>query len=91
MPEMDLRSVRMVIQHIGVEPAYRLVVYSDLEKPRHADFSSKQTLLRALHAAFPDFDSSAFVFDPLHGRKGSIVFAGEVELDDRQLGRLLLV
>lgn len=81
----------MVIQQNAVEPAYRVVVYGDWEKPRHADFSSGKALLEALRAALPDFDTCGLSLDPLRGRRGSIVFAGEIELNDRQLDLLGLV
>lgn len=81
----------MVIQQFTVDTAFRVVVYGDLEKPRHADFNSGQALLEALHAALPDFDTQGLSLDPLHGGHGSIVFAGEIELSDRQLGLLGLV
>lgn len=87
----DLHSLRMVIQQLAVNPAYRVVVYGDEEKPRHADFGSEQTLLQALHAALPHFDISSLSFDPLQQDRGSIVFAGAVELDNRQLGFLGLI
>lgn len=91
MSANDLYPLRMVIQQIGVEPAYRVVVYGDFEKPRHADFSSGQMLLEALHAALPHFDTSDLSLDPLHEGGGSIVFASAIELNDRQLGLLGLV
>lgn len=81
----------MVIQQNAVEPAYRVVVYGDVEKPRHADFNSRQALLEALQGALPDFDTSGLSLDPLHQGKGSLVFAGEIELNDRQLGLLRLI
>jgi hypothetical protein len=55
----------MVIQQIGIEPAYRMAVYDQLEKPRHADFDNGQILSEALHAALPDFDTSNLSLDPL--------------------------
>jgi hypothetical protein len=55
----------MVIQQIGIEPAYRMAVYDHLEKPRHADFDNGQILSEALHAALPDFDTSNLSLDPL--------------------------
>lgn len=85
----ELHRLRMVIQQIeAVHPSYRVVVYGDREKPRHADFKSGQMLLDALHAALPDFDASRLSLDALAEGHGSIVFTGEVAVDDRQLGLL---
>jgi len=81
----------MVIQQLAVEPVYRIVVYGDKVKPKHADFRGEQTLLQALRSALPSFDISGLSLDPLHGDQGSIVFAGLVELNNRQLGLLGLI
>ncbi len=81
----------MVIQQIGIEPAYRLTVYGDKEKTRHADFSSAPALLTALLTALPDFDTSGLSLDPMNTGQGSIVFTGAIDLNDRQLGLLGLV
>ena len=86
MSARNLYLLRMVIQQIGV--TYRVVVYGDWDKPRHADFSSGQVLLEALHATLTDFDTSSLTFDPLRQGQGCIVFTGEIELNDRQLGLL---
>ena len=92
MPAYDLHHLRMVIQQIGgFEVAYRIAVYGDGEKPRHADFNSGPALLEALCAVLPDFNTTGLSLDPLHKGQGSIVFAGEVELSDRQLGLLGLI
>lgn len=89
MSDDALHALRMVIQQMGVEyPFYRLVVYGDWEKPKHADFGSQEALLQALHAALPDLDTSRLCFDPLEKGQGSIVFAREIHLHDRQLGLL---
>jgi hypothetical protein len=48
MAANDSHSLRMLIQQIGLEPAYRMAVYGDLEKPRHADFNTGQILLETL-------------------------------------------
>ena len=91
MTASDPRSLRMVIQQLAACPAYRVVVYGDDEKPRHADFGSQQKLLQALRAALPYFDVSTLPLDPLRRDGGSIVFAGGVDMDDRQLGLLGLI
>ena len=88
MSENESHSLRMVIQQIGIEPAYRVVVYGDWEKPRHVDFNSRQVLLEALRAALPAFDMATLSLDPLHEGQGSMVFAGEIEVSNRQLGLL---
>lgn len=90
MPTNDSHRLRMVIQQIGSEPAYRVVVYGDHEKPRHADFKNAQMLLEALQAALPDFDTASLSLQPLHGSQGSIVFTGEIDLNNRQLDHLRL-
>lgn len=81
-------QVRMVIQQIGFEKAYRVVIYGDSGSPQHADFNNKQALLEALRLVLPDFDTSGLCLDPLREGQGSIVFAGEIELDGQQV-RLL--
>ena len=89
MPVDKLHTLRMVIQQIGVKnPSYRLVVYGDWERPRHADFGTGQELARALGAALPDFAKSGLSLHPLEEGQGSIVFTGEIQLRDRQLGLL---
>ena len=80
---------RLVIQQIAVEnPSYRLVVYGDWEKPRHADFGDKEALLKMLRTAMPDIDLSQHFLNPLREWQGSIVFTGEIQLHDRHLGLL---
>ena len=87
----DSGNLRMLIQQVGIEPAYRVTVYGDLEKPRHADFNTAQLLLEALHAVLPEFDTSTLSLTPIQTGQGSIVFAGEVMLDKQQLGLLGLI
>ena len=85
----QLHTLRVVIQQIGVEnPSFRLVVYGDWEKPRHADFGDKEALLKMLQAAIPGLDLSRHFLNPLREGQGSIVFTGEIRLHDQQL-RLL--
>ena len=89
MPVDKLHTLRMVIQQIAVRnPSYRLVVYGDWERPRHADFGTGQELARALDAALPDFATSGLSLDPLEEGQGSIAFTGEIQLRDWQLGLL---
>ena len=85
----DLLTLRMVIQQIQVgKPSYRIVVYGDAEKPRHADFNDDQALSDALRAAIPEFDLSQFSLNPMQDGMGSIVFADEVTLSTSQLSSL---
>lgn len=79
--------LRVVIQQLGVAamPRYRVVVYGDNQSPRHSDFLEAQILLDTLRAAIPDFDSSQLSLNPIEEGNGSMVFAGEVDLDRRQL------
>jgi hypothetical protein len=88
MAANDSHSLRMVIQQIGLKPAYRVAVYGDLEKPRHADFNTGQILLETLQTALPDLDTSSLSLNPLQKGQGSVVFAGEIMLNERQLGLL---
>lgn len=84
-------DLRMVIQQIGMDPAYRISIYGNEQKPRHADFKDGRTLLAALETALPDFDTSGLFLDPIHSNQGSIVFTGGIKLTDRQLGLLGLI
>ena len=88
MGSPDRHSLRVVIQQIH-SPAhiYRLVVYGNPRTYRPAEFESLDQLTQALHAAVPGFQGT--ISSPLPETKGtSIVFSGEMELDDSQLTRL---
>jgi hypothetical protein len=50
-PVLDSYSLRMVIQHVGLDPAYRVAVYGAFEKPRHADFDTSYLSLDPLQEA----------------------------------------
>lgn len=79
----------MVIQQTGIsKPTYRVVVYGDNLKPRHTEFSSALDLLEMLRAAVPNFDGSKLSFNPLGEGQGSIVFTGQIDLDETQLSIL---
>lgn len=86
----DLYLLRMVIQQISVSPnaTYRVIVYGDEQRPRHADFSNAQFLADALCAAAPAIDLSKLTLNPLEEGQGSIVFLAEMELDETQLSLL---
>lgn len=86
-----LHAVRMVVQHLGFSPACRVVVYGDDWKPSHADFANDDALLQALHDALPDFDTSLLCLDQPHESTGTILFAGGVELDRRQVQLLRVI
>ncbi len=90
MSSEDSQSLRMVIQQLSVSPpsSYRIVVYGDDQRPRHAEFNNTQILLDTLRAAMLDFDLSRLTFNPLEEGQGSIVFAGEMKLREMQLALL---
>jgi hypothetical protein len=78
------RKFRLVIQQLGYRaPHFRVVAYGEGMKA-HADFSSLPDLLSALDAALPDVRLNARA-------AGSVVFAGDLELDDLQMRTLKLV
>ncbi|MFZ0396170.1 MAG: hypothetical protein WCF17_06540 [Terracidiphilus sp.] len=83
-------SLRIVIQQLGFSEmsGYRVVVYGDEFKPRHADFSSAQVLRAVLRSAIPHFDSSHLSWTPLGDGEGSIVFDGEMQLSESQFFEL---
>ena len=89
---MDGRQdVRMVVQHLGFSPAYRVVVYGDDWKPMYADFESQQALLRAIRDSLPNFDTSMLCVDQPHEIPGTVLFAGSIELDRHQAKLLNLL
>jgi hypothetical protein len=73
------RKFRIVIQRLRDDrrPGYRIIAYED-DVTAQADFASLSALLFALDSALPDvvLDLAA---------ETSIIFAGEMELDDTQL------
>lgn len=82
--------LRLVVQQLGLYPvpSYRVIVYGDELKPRHADFGSVAILLEALGAAVPGLDVSKLLLSPLQEGQGSIVFDGEMLLGGAQLSAL---
>ncbi|MFC5862138.1 hypothetical protein ACFPT7_07530 [Acidicapsa dinghuensis] len=85
----ELRTVRMVIQQVGLEkPTYHLVIYGDQEKPRHSEFLNVDRLLEALRTAVPSLDLSGYSLNPVRDGLGSIVFAGELLLSATQIAAL---
>jgi hypothetical protein len=82
--------LRIVIQQLGIAamPRYRVIAYGDQQSPRHSDFDGARILLDTLRSAIPDFDSSQLSLNPLEEGIGSIVFTGEVDLDNWQLAIL---
>ena len=88
----ELRTVRMVIQQVGLEkPTYHLVIYGDQEKPRHSEFLNVDRLLEALRTAVPSLDLSGCSLNPMRDGLGSIVFSGEVTLSVTQMTTLGLM
>ncbi len=87
----DCHSVRLVIQHVcehmGQGSFYRLVAYSDHQNYQPSQFDSLDHLLKMLDAALPEFDASTFS-QKRETLETSIVFAGEMELSDKQLSLL---
>jgi hypothetical protein len=82
----------MVIQQVGLEkPAYHLVIYGDLDRPRHCEFLDVDHLLEALQAAVPSLDLSGHSFNPMRDGLGSIIFSGEVTLSPTQIAALGLM
>lgn len=77
----------MVIKQLSVYPnaTYRVIVYGDDQRPRHSDFSDTQILVNTLRTAIPGFDVSKLSLNPLGEGQGSILFADEMKLDERQL------
>jgi hypothetical protein len=83
MTDMPARTFRLVVQRVGDvhRPTFRVIAYGEAGGGAHADFATLDALLDAVHAAGPDF-----VLDLR--AEGSIVFAGEMALDDGQLRAL---
>lgn len=90
--EGDLYFLRVVIQQLSASenPGYRIVVYGDSQPPRHADFTTAQILLETLRAAMPNLDLSKLSLHPLEMGQGSIVYTGEIKLNQAQLSMLRL-
>ena len=88
--ESEPYLLRIAIQQLDVSenPAYRVVVYGDDRHPRHSDFGNAHILLETLRAAIPDFDFSKLTMNPLRDGQGSMVFTGEVRLNETQLSHL---
>ena len=84
-------DVRIVVQHLGFSPEYRVVVYGDDWKPTHADFENQQALLQAICDSLPDFDTSLLCLDQPHEIPGTVLFAGSIELDRSQAKLLKLI
>jgi hypothetical protein len=85
-------AVRMVIQQVGLEqPTYNVVVYGDLDRPRHAEFLNAKSLSETLQVVVPDLDISGLSLNPMQDGFGSIVFAGEVTLSSAQISALGLM
>jgi hypothetical protein len=82
--------LRIVIQQIvrAGTSSFRIVAYGGNRGPRHSDFDSRGALLKSLHSAIPGFDDSSVSINVAGGNQTSIVFAGEMDLDDDQLSIL---
>ena len=86
-PRHPLRIVIQQIVKTGTS-SFRIVAYGDSRSPRHSDFESRDALLKALHSAVPGFDDAGVSINMAGGNQTSIVFAGEMDLDDNQLSIL---
>jgi hypothetical protein len=77
------RSFRLVIQRIGAPrgPRFRVIAYGDDSMRAWADFTTLTELLDALGSATPNI-----ILDLRADH--SIIFAGEIALDDSQLRAL---
>ena len=77
------REFRLIVQRVGSErhAAFRVIAYGDTGIHGHAEFSTLGDLLDTLNTAVPEV-----VLDLQS--QGSILFAGEMELDDTQLHAL---
>jgi hypothetical protein len=83
-------GLRIVIQQIfkAGKASFRLAAYGGNRAPGHSDFDTLDALLKALHRAVPGFDDSGVSIKVAGGNQTSIIFAGEMELDDNQLSIL---
>ena len=86
-PRYPLRTVIQQIVKAGMT-SFRIVAYGGSHGPRHSDFESLDALLKALHSAVPGFDDSSVSINVAGGNQTSIVFSGEMDLDDNQLSIL---
>ncbi len=86
----DRYVLRVIIQRIGEEAEFiwRVVAYGGRKALGPADFPSRETLLDVLPMAFPDFDQAGLSLADPGPANSSILFAGEMELDDEQLSVL---
>ena len=80
-------ALRIVIRQIfkAGKASFLLAVYGGNRAPGHSDFDSLDALLKALHGAVPGFDDSGVSIKVAGGNQTSVVFAGEMELDNHQL------
>jgi hypothetical protein len=75
------RTFRLVIQRVGENrrPSFRVIAYGEASGINaRAEFATLQALLGALETAVPDVVLNLRA-------EGSIIFAGEMGLDDAQL------
>lgn len=77
------RSLHLVIQRVGDDrgPSFRVIAYGEAGRGLHAEFSSLRALQDALAAAVPGVVLGLCA-------EGSIIFTGEMELDEVQLRTL---
>ncbi len=73
------RTFRLLVQRVGdsCRHSFRVLACGEPGVHAHADFATHRALHDALDAAVPDL-----VLDL--GSEGSIIFAGEMELDETQ-------
>lgn len=79
------RSFRLVVQQAGVcwRPAFRIIIYGDDPISAIADYGTLIEVRNALNAVLPEV-----VLSP--GGSSTVIFTGEVELDQSQLRVLRL-
>jgi len=90
---MPAKSFRVVIQRVLSEPkiAYRLIAYGDDAKPAHAYYDDIESLLNALRSAAIAVDEGTIRAGELDPGGPSVMFSGELDLDESQRRMLGLI
>lgn len=85
LPMSERHSLRIAIQQIesAQKPCFRILAYGERRSFGHADFATLEELITTLQAALPDF--TGWIIDSNTETSGSIVFTGNMELDEGQL------
>ncbi|HKO17522.1 MAG TPA: hypothetical protein VJU82_01415 [Acidobacteriaceae bacterium] len=81
--------LRIVIQQLATpgELPYRIIAYDGNRVLGHSDFASLEALVGMIRSAIPAFDESTLSVAE-SDNPASILYAGEMELDDSQLAFL---